>query len=149
MVDGSFIDALGERLLPQVTVVDPAARLVVADGHKVVDSTVHKPAALEVNTLTAIRDYLAAMLDVFPGGGKVMLHVVGPVEVNLIGALEDERTRFRRSVYLTAKARTGGFQPGRYQGVEEFIGGLRSQFVESKEREDLLALVGSIRGEAV
>jgi len=113
---------------------------------------VHEPeaAGLALSSLRGLIDYIAeaqiAGLAEFPNG--MALHIRGPRDVGLISwTFGDFR---QRDHYARATPPTGdGFPFGKYLDVEEFVVRLLSQFAQTKHRDELVAVVGNVRAEAV
>lgn len=148
-MDGTGIKEILDRAQqPQVV----AGALVLPNGW-----TKHDPSAivekgpqagtLQVNTLAAIRDYLAANRDGL-ALEKIVVHVVSPRIVKILGPL-DPRTRAREVfVEATCKDLADGFV-GTLHQHEPFIIGLLTRFVGTAERAEVLKVIGTIKEQKV
>lgn len=104
------------------------------------------PAALEINTLTGIKDYLKENIDGLELD-HLMVHVLGPktvlVKSRLLGPFED------RAGYVTALHKQPEFAFGKYLDIESFIIELQSKFVQDETTGRILQLVGTITDDQI
>lgn len=150
-MDGTFVAQFAEEMSrPSALEVDGKTRVLLPNGWN--DATPKQPiaSAVVVSTLTGFIGYVQANVDGLPLS-ECLVHVVSPDCVRLLGKLEGESAQFRRQVYL--EANTGlvgrGFPFGQYLDAESFIVGLQTGFVPTGSRDELLALVSSIKESAV
>jgi hypothetical protein len=91
-------------------------------------------------------DYLAAGIDAVEPSRNVV-HVLDPQTVLLQGTADGELMGERPCLARVAfPLGVTGFPFGEWQPAETFVLGLQAQFVPTKERDELLTLVSSIRG---
>jgi len=113
-------------------------------------------AALVTHTLQSVIDYLAGdrrFDQVVPQSASdpgLAVHVVSPVEVQIVGQLE-ERSRLRE-VLLAARCvevigRTFAF--GRFYPLDEFVISLRSLFFETDDVNTLIRILGRVEDSSV
>lgn len=101
-------------------------------------------AALAVDTLTGLLDYLAANKDALDLE-TLTLHVVDPLTVRIIGPVFGP---FRqREVLLVAKCEPAPFPFGRSIDLENFIIGLQANFVPCQTSQSILELISCITSE--
>ena len=107
-----------------------------------------QPAPLVVHTLTGLVDYLTLNPDALELE-KVVLHVVGPDQVDVRSPLFGEHQQ--RNLYAQAKAgnRLAGFQLEQFIAAEDMIIGLQARFADAGDRADVLRLLGNLKDEAV
>lgn len=101
-----------------------------------------KPAPLIVTTLTALTDYVKGDIDPKYGEQR-LIHVVSPDKVTIYSILRDDR---ERESYIRADALLpDNIAFDRFVGTEEFNIILQSSFVDNKDRELLLKVVGNVK----
>lgn len=96
---------------------------------------------LEVSSLTAILDYIAAAVSEFRQ--DMILHVQSPKRVTLVSLLDEER---RRERLLTADANVSEFGFDRWYDQERFIMELQANFLPNEDLELLQAVAGNVEG---
>lgn len=96
---------------------------------------------LEVSSLTAILDYIAAAGSEF--GQNMILHVESPKQVRLISFLDEER---RRECLLVAKANVAEFRFDNWYDQERFIMELQANFVPNGDLKLLQTVAGNVEG---
>ena len=96
---------------------------------------------LEVSSLTAILDYIAAAGPEFRQ--DMILHVESPKKVSLVSCLDDER---RRECLLTAEANVSEFRFDQWYDQERFIMELQANFVDNEDLRLLQAVAGNVEG---
>lgn len=96
---------------------------------------------LEVSSLTAILDYIAAAGPEFQR--DMILHVESPKIVRLFSFLDEER---RRECLLTAAANVSEFVFDRWYDQERFIMELQSNFIPAVDLKKLQAVAGNVEG---
>ena len=105
------------------------------------------PSTLAVHTLSSLVDYLEKSIDSLEKKSLV-IHVVSPVEVNLLGFLNNnnfcERPEFLSAIYEPPR-----FEYDRYTSLEDFIINLQANFVNTEKRADVLKVIGNLRDENV
>ncbi|MFH1012107.1 MAG: hypothetical protein V1784_12855 [bacterium] len=104
------------------------------------------PTALDLQTLTGLRDYLQANIDKL-ASEALLLHVFDYANVALISKLENPW--LMRETYVVVKCDTLKFPFGSWMDVETFIIRMQSQFVPSAEVDNILRLVGNVADSVV
>lgn len=135
-----------EKLIDEIqkAVVPP---MIGINGHEYLSQRYHLPPEeprvdpIRVSTLSGFVDYLTANFDQIP---DCMIHVVSPVEVQLVGQLKDDRYHSRQ-VYAIAELPTKQPTFGRYQPTEQFVINLMTQFADVGDRAEVLKVVGNLR----
>jgi len=117
------------------------------------------PATLRVSTLTALKDYLEAKIDVSsaedeefipekPTPEKLMLHVESPSAVELIGPVQGDWNK--RIVWVRAqREELGALKFGAYLDHETFMIGLLTQFEPTEDLAAVLRVIGTMKAESV
>jgi hypothetical protein len=105
-----------------------------------------EPFALEVGTLTAIKDYLTSNPDGLPMATTIVI-VDNPDNVRVLSCLTGVFEQ--RPCYLKAVRPRFSYKFGEYQNVEQFIIFLQAQFVLTDMITTLLKIVGNITEGAV
>jgi len=108
-------------------------------------------APLVVGTLTAFVEYVKRNVDGLVLA-ECLVHVKSPAAVELRAKLEEEAASFRRQMYLQASTEMvagAPFQFGQYLDAEQFFIGLQSAFLQTPQRDEILALIASIRESTV
>ena len=100
-----------------------------------------KATALEVSSLTAILDYIAAAGAEFRR--DMILHVESPKRVYLLSFLDEERCR---ECLLMAEASVSEFRFDQWYDQDRFIMELQANFLPSEELGLLLAVAGNVEG---
>lgn len=149
MADGTFVQAIvSATSKPVYPEVDGEPRLLVPAGwSEVRKPKPYTPAAIVVATIAGLVAYVKANRDKLPLD-ELVCHVAGPSQVYLYGRCEDEETQYRRKHYLTADLRDmgeAGFSYNVFQASEDVIVGLQVAFEATPERDELVALLGSIK----
>jgi hypothetical protein len=105
------------------------------------------PATLEVESLTALADYLNSVLDnQIPdllGEASLAALIASPFEVHLISTLDEHE---KRQTLMRAKFRSEcfGFKFGMYNDPERFIIDLASNFERNPDLDEIIALASGI-----
>lgn len=104
---------------------------------------------LEVNTLTAIVDYLKGL------DNEKWAEKDAPILVHI----EDEKTvevkdtadaaEGKRDIFLVARAEVPRFEYGSFYDSEAFNIALQSKFLDTEDKEAILQVVGNLRDEAI
>jgi hypothetical protein len=105
------------------------------------------PTILKVHTLSGLVDYLSKDIDKL-SAENIVLHVVSPIEVNLLGYLAAD-SFFERPEFISAVFEPPTIQCGQYTSLESFIIGLQAFFAPTETNAALLKVVGNIKGEQV
>lgn len=98
--------------------------------------------AMEVSSLTAVLDYIAAAGAEFRQ--DMILHVQSPKRVSLVSFLDDEDRC--RECLLTAKANVSEFGFDQWYDQERFIMELQANFLANEDLEKLQAVAGNVEG---
>jgi len=106
------------------------------------------PQAIELHTLTGVRDYIEAAVDGLEPG-ELMIHVQTPTAVRIVEALEGEKQRFRRKVYVAANAQAPEFKVNAFSPAEEFFIRIQTLTEDTLDRAKLLEFISSIRDSKV
>ena len=120
------------------------------NGGMYVDREVHRvdrelrAAALEMNTLTSLVDYLKGGIDTM--ADQMLVQVVSPLEVRLVSKLDTDR---KRECLVAVKALVPEFAYGKYMEQESFVIALQSKFMENKDRGLLLRFAGTVKDESI
>jgi hypothetical protein len=104
------------------------------------------PAALNVNTLTGLSDYLENNKDGLKPE-EITIQVDSPTQVHVYTALTAPLRQ--RATYINANALEVKHTFGRFIPVQDFIIWLQSSFVADDTTAQILKLVGNITSEAV
>ena len=148
-MDRSFIEALVENTQYRRPHVVDGQLWSPEQGGGWSRAGIFQPEAIRAGTLTALGDYLKANVDslVF---GDLLLHVVDPNQVSLFSKLpsEAEDFQFRRTPYMHVTCEVGPTF-GNWMDPDTFIIWLLSHFDESDDKDNLLALVSSMKAENV
>ena len=140
-MDGTFVDAIVRNTNgPEIR----EGRVFVPGDWKEMAPAIRSPKTLGLATLTGLRDYLDANIDALEPA-SLILHVMAPDKVMLRGPLGEPEQDYTRPGYLLADVPGTTFTFGQYQDAETFTIGLMSKFVSSEERNNLIALIASIR----
>jgi len=126
-------------------------RIFERDGLPYADRELHlvkppAPAALQIETLTGIVDYLKADIDQVTSRSikPIALIVHGPKRVDVISCLDGDY--LSRKMYLSAvNSDKGVFQFGSFSPLENFIVSLQSGFLDDDFRAAILKVVGNIK----
>jgi hypothetical protein len=130
-----------------------AARQITIDGREYTDKAIFSvyapmPAPLQVHTLTGLVDYILAQKDFDLEGEEPFFHVLSHKEIELRSGLVDPFCQ--RKCFLSATPpETRGYSFGSWIDPETFIIALQAMFVPDDTTAQLLALVSSIKEEAV
>ena len=148
--DGTFVSQLRDDLQGPFVHETLTGQRVLAPGHwkEFPKQPPPAPAAIVVSTLTGLRDYLAANIDVLQPN-RMMLHVASPTRVFLVGPLEGEIEHFRRMCLVQSQATPPQFKFDQYYDSESFFVSVQTMFVDTPVRAKLLEFVASVRDEAV
>ena len=143
MTDGTFVEAVAKNRREPVKLDE---RVFTPNDWTEREEKQYSATALNLHTLTGLRDYIASALD---PSTPTALHVIDHETVQLVGALEPD-ARYRRNVYATAVVPgCTGFAFETFMESEKFIIGLQSLFDDTAERNDLLKFVASIKENTV
>jgi hypothetical protein len=142
-------------LLLQTTAVEAAKATVELDGKTYsplnlirVDQPERDPPLLEVHTLQALVDYLAANLDLLEGSAT-LLHVKSPSEVDVVSNLFGEFNQRHTYVHSHAILPSPPYPFGRFLDLEEAVILFQTRFVDDPGRAELLRFLGNVRTESV
>lgn len=127
--------------------------IVTADGKQFSTETFHpieyKPelaGVLRVNTLSGLADLVKFKFEGIDE--KFIAHVVGPIQVDVVGTQSD--TFGRRSRFVTAAPPDyRGFSFGQFMEHQDFMLGLQQHFVPNDDTAYLLQLAGNLTDEKV
>jgi hypothetical protein len=144
-----FVKEMSDRFAqPSTLDVDGDKRLVVPPGWQDATPRLPEVSPLEFHQLQGLADYLEANVDAHEKK-ELLLVVSGPDRVDLfekIGARED---RYQRHRYASVLVLGKTYPFGSYLDAETFQVALQTQFVDTDERRELLALTASISDSAV
>lgn len=106
------------------------------------------PEPLGVNTLSGFMDYVAANEGhtATCTDNPIYIHIVSPTEVRLVSILNADN---RRSTYIKATALLPEQNFGRILDQERFLIWLRTSFVETQNRQDMIQFCGCVTGNDV
>ncbi len=127
------------------------AQVVTVDGHELVDGDLKLPPlprtaeALGVHSLSALAEYVNTQKDQNAEATPFLVSIKSPTKAIVYQWLDLNR---QREKFLVAEAIVTNFQFGQYQGVEQFIIGLQTQFAETEDQAAILELVSKIADEA-
>lgn len=148
-MDGTFVEAFKDAIeAPTALTVGGDERVFVPKGwteHRRPDRPQGTP--LVLHSLTGLVGYLVGNPDNLVAI-KTIVHIKDPGEVQVRGSLEDEDTGFRRLTVVRTTTEMVGPGPmafGGYMDAETFYVALQSGFISSPQRDNLLALIASIR----
>jgi len=108
------------------------------------------PAALRVSTLTALKDYLKADIDMLSveEPERLIIHVESPTAVELIGPVQGDWNK--RIVWVRAqREEVGALKFGAYLDHETFMIGLLTQFEQTEDLAEVLRVIGTMKAESV
>lgn len=97
--------------------------------------------AMEVSSLTAVLDYIAAAGAEFRQ--DMILHVESPKKVSLVSFLDEERNR---EYLLIAEAAVSEFRFDQWYDQERFIMELQANFMDNEDLRLLQAVAGNVEG---
>lgn len=109
-----------------------------------VDKEIKIPEPLEVNTISGFMDYVAANLE--GDRGPMYIQIVNPTEVKLVSRLNTDN---ERATYIRAKAVIPNQNYGEVFDQERFLIWLRTAFVESDNRNEVIKFCGCVTGNDV
>ena len=134
--------------VPKVIKVNEKDVLVLPQDWK--DETPAPPETepLILHTLDSLITFIEKM-EQDPNVEASYVHILNPNTVDLLGYLEGESTLYRRNAYATAKCDPWTLPGTTYHESEWFIIALQTQFVQTQERDNLIALLSSIRESSV
>ncbi len=104
------------------------------------------PKALDLQTLTGLRDYLLGNIDKLTPEA-LLLHIFDYANVALISKLE--KPWLMRETYVAVKCDSPKFPFGQFMDVETFIIRMQSVFVPSSEVDGILKIVGNVTDSVV
>lgn len=102
------------------------------------------PDMLVVNTLSGFMDYVKA--NELNSSEALYIQIVSPTEVRLVSTLNNDN---ERSTYIKAKALLPEQHFGTYMSQEAFLIYLRTAFVESDNRNNVIEFCGCVTGNDV
>ena len=145
MIDETFVREIRKMACLYYPEDGRDVKIYEVDGRQYSDAVLTpiqlpSPTPLEVDTLTAIKDYIERD----PDGllGNVVILVGGPSEVNVLSPIIGPfKQRYR---HMFAKVPRNSFRFGEFQNVENFIIALQSLFVQDDTTENILKIVGNI-----
>lgn len=113
-----------------------------------VPNEIECPEPLEVNTLSGFMDYVAANEGYAAKGADdpLYIQIVSPTDVRLVSILNADNKRF---TYIKAIALLPGQNFGRVLDQERFLIWLRTSFVETQNRQDMIQFCGCVTGNDV
>lgn len=156
--DGEIVKTIAGLVpVPKVVEINGRQKLFVpefggADGtvkYERDDSVPDQEAAvpmLSLESLGSLVAYLTANRDELKLE-TLMICICGPDDVDLVSNLRGAYNE--RHTYAEVKAMTAAFSYGTFLDHETFLISLQSAFTQTKERDDLLALLGNIKTENV
>lgn len=103
-----------------------------------------KARAITLSTLTSLVDYIKSGTDSMPG--RMLVHVVSPLEVRLFSCLDSDRIREELAV---VEGKVPDFRYGTYIGHEEFIIAMQAKFIPNDDRALLLKFAGTVENGTV
>lgn len=151
MMDGTFIEALDERLRrPRLSKVNGIEHLSLPNAEgafEVVDlpEKTPLPESLLLSTLESLCEYAKSRARDGEIATDLIAHIVDPRTVRLLGKLTgyfQERPELARAV---APDLSSQFSFGKFYSQSPFVIALQVAFVESVERRSLLSLAGNMR----
>lgn len=100
----------------------------------------HNPKAepIEFSTLSSLCDYIRTHYD---ERGKVFVHVVSPLKVQVYSVLDEDRTREH---LVNVVGQVPSFDFGTFMDHEKFCINLQSKFINTPERALLLKFAGTV-----
>lgn len=127
---------------------------IMVNGSVFVDKEMHHlktPAfpTLEVNSLTAVVDYLKGLENEkwAEQDTSIIVHIVDEKTVLLKDTAD--ATEGKRDIFLKATAEVKGFSYGDFHSSEAFIIALQSMFLDTLDKADILQVVGNLKDEAI
>jgi hypothetical protein len=107
-----------------------------------------RPQPLEVNSLDAVEAYIKSNRDALDPGALIV-HVESAARVSIVSAVDPIDAI--RTIHLRATPPVPAMRDtfGQYLEAETFVVTLQTAFAESPERDDLLALVGTMQSEDI
>ncbi|SDM15492.1 hypothetical protein [Sediminibacillus halophilus] len=102
-----------------------------------------RPAAIEVNTLSGLVEYLLSNFDTEE---NLMIHVESPTEVSVFSKTNKNKERRH---WIKAEAMVPNFSYDRFYDTESFNIKLQSAFVPNDDRKALLKLASNVQEENV
>lgn len=150
-MDGTFVQKLVETTAhPEIADIAGEQRLLAPAGWQEIKRPAPPvPGVLVINTLAGICDYIDANRDLLELK-DLLLHVEDYDVVSLVSKLKGDFHQRHHYVKAEAEDLFGGrFTFDQYHDAEAFIVGLQALFVASTQRDELIALVGSIKEESV
>lgn len=150
MMDGTGVNALADRFAqPMELVIDGRKVVLLPPGWRHESNALPKAPTIQIGTLTGIADYLRENRDGLKLEGLI-LQVKSPTEVVLEGTLRQEPSEYYRERYLYSTAlRDQDPMFGKYVPLEYLIVALRSRFLFSPERDELLEMITSVSDKEV
>lgn len=118
-------------------------------GHTYSDKSLHRisynphAAAVELNTLTSLVDYIVSEFDTHD---KLFIHVVSPTRVEVFSKLDNDRVR---ETLLVVNALVPRFDFGQFMDHEAFCIGLQAKFIDADDRALLLKFAGTVEAGSV
>jgi hypothetical protein len=104
-------------------------------------------APIQVSTLSAVVDYLAANRDQLDLT-TAQVHVVSPAVVQVLGPLHPT-TRGREVLLVATALDVASGWIGRYWPLDEFLIGLRTRFAGLQDQQMILSLLSNVKHETV
>lgn len=89
-------------------------------------------------------DYIVSDTDAM--AEKMILHVMGPIEVRLYSQLDEDR---EREAIAIVKAGLPDFAFGHFLSHEEFCIALQSKFIDNADRQKLLKFAGTVEAGSI
>lgn len=150
MMDAGGIQKLRESFRAPELLERSDKHVIMApvDWKEITPAKPPEPTMLGMQSLGGVTGYLGTNVDKL-ALAEVVVHVTDFQTVTVRGKLEGEDTQFRRPWYLMAKAPSLEFKFGVFMDHESFIIALQTQFKASKNRDDLLTMIASIKDSTV
>lgn len=138
-----------EKALRYLTEKLAAANLHDIENNIYSDKPLHrithipKAAAIEMNTLSSLVDYIKSDFD---ERVKVFVHVKSPTKVEVYSVLDPDR---EREYLVEVNAQLPSFRFNDFMNHEEFCINLQSKFIDSPDRALLLKFAGTVEAGSV
>lgn len=100
-----------------------------------------KARAITAATLSSLVDYIRDCSTEFPEASKMLIHIVSPVEVRLMSALDAERDR---ETLFIVNAQTSKFRYDEWYDQERFMIELQANFQKNGDLDLLTKMAGNI-----
>jgi|SRR5215467_3437276 len=147
-VTDNLIDTLKEAGKAQIVATTDGREFSTEKLYPMPQATVQEeplPAALRLNTLAGVVDYLKSYNETAGGDDEpvdILIQVCNEQHVRLISGIFGPAKQ--REVYVEALCPSPSFRFGLYYAVEEFIIAIKTLFVQTSAIEQITAIVGNI-----